>query len=122
MRPFMVGMVMPLHAGARARFSWRIDPEAWGALDEHGLDQLHPRHSGHSLKLLRQQAAVAQEQGFYAAFGERNEDVGSISAPFSTTAGRLACALGLGFPTQRIGPADVAPAGARGGAGRPGGQ
>ncbi|WP_368736505.1 IclR family transcriptional regulator domain-containing protein [Paenarthrobacter aurescens] len=53
-------------------------------------------------------AAVAREQGFYAAFGERNQDVGSISAPVFDHTGRLACAVGLGFPTQRIGPGDVA--------------
>lgn len=33
--------------------------------------------------------------------------MGSISAPVFDHAGRLACAVGLGFPTQRIGAADV---------------
>ncbi len=106
MRPFMVGMVMPLHAGAPGKIFLAFDPEAWSALDDHGLNSFTPDTPA-SVELLRQQAAVAKEQGFYAAFGERNEDVGSISAPVFDHAGRLACAIGLGFPTQRIGPGDV---------------
>jgi len=56
---------------------------------------------------LQEQAVVAREQGYYAAFGERHEDVGSISAPVFDHSGRLAGVLGLGFPTQRVGPHDV---------------
>ena len=106
MRPFMVGMVMPLHAGAPGKIFLAFDPEAWGALEEHGLDRFTP-DTPNSVEMLREQAKVAKEQGFYAAFGERHEDVGSISAPVFDHAGRLACAIGLGFPTQRIAPADV---------------
>jgi DNA-binding IclR family transcriptional regulator len=53
------------------------------------------------------QAEEARQQGFFAAFGERNEDVGSVAAPVFDHAGRLAGVLGLGFPTQRVTPADV---------------
>lgn len=106
MRPFMVGMVMPLHAGAPGKIFLAFDPGAWDALDEHGLVGFTP-DTPVSVETLREQAAVAREQGYFAAFGERNQDVGSISAPVFDHAGRLACAVGLGFPTQRIGPADV---------------
>src|SRR4051812_34190548 len=36
--------------------------------------------------------------GFFAAFGERNSDVGSMSAPVFNYAGHLAAVLGVGFP------------------------
>ena len=75
-------------------------------MDEQGLEGFTP-DTPVSLETLREQAAVAREQWYFAAFGERNQDVGSISAPVFDHAGRLACAIGLGFPTQRIGPADV---------------
>lgn len=106
MRPFMVGMVMPLHAGAPGKIFLAFDPDAAEALAENGLDSFTP-DTPTTLEELRQQAEVAREQGFCAAFGERNQDVGSISAPVFDHAGRLACAVGLGFPTQRIGAADV---------------
>ena len=106
MRPFMVGQVMPIHAGAPGKIFLAHDPEAWDALREAPLTKFAPS-TPDSLETLEAQAAVAREQGFYAAFGERHEDVGSISAPVLDHAGRLAGALGLGFPTQRIGPEDV---------------
>jgi DNA-binding IclR family transcriptional regulator len=51
--------------------------------------------------------STAREQGFYAAFGERNIDVGSISGPVFGHTGDLVAVLGIGFPTQRVGPDDV---------------
>jgi len=106
MRPFMVGMVMPLHAGAPGKVFLAFDPGAWDALNEQGLQGFTP-DTPVSVETLREQAAVARRQGYFAAFGERHQDVGSISAPVFDHTGRLACAVGLGFPTQRIGPADV---------------
>ncbi|MFF0990661.1 IclR family transcriptional regulator [Kocuria nitroreducens] len=106
MRPFMVGQVMPIHAGAPGKIFLAYDPEAWQALEDAPLTKFAPA-TPDSLEVLRQQAAAAREQGFYAAFGERHEDVGSISAPVFDHAGDLAGVLGLGFPTQRVGPADV---------------
>jgi DNA-binding IclR family transcriptional regulator len=106
MRPFMVGMVMPLHAGAPGKVFLAYDPDAWDALTESELSRFTPA-TPDTLERLRQQAQEAREQGYYAAFGERNEDVGSVSAPVFDHAGRLAGVLGLGFPTQRITPADI---------------
>jgi DNA-binding IclR family transcriptional regulator len=106
MRPFMVGMVMPLHAGAPGKVFLAYDPDAWDALTESELSRFTAA-TPDTLDRLRQQAQEAREQGYYAAFGERNEDVGSISAPVFDHTGSLAGVLGLGFPTQRITPADI---------------
>ncbi|WP_413542425.1 IclR family transcriptional regulator [Citricoccus nitrophenolicus] len=103
MRPFMVGQVMPIHAGAPGKIFLAYDPEAWDALQGAPLTKFAPA-TPDSLNTLQAQAAAAHDQGYYAAFGERHEDVGSISAPVFDHAGRLAGVLGLGFPTQRVGP------------------
>jgi DNA-binding IclR family transcriptional regulator len=58
-------------------------------------------------KKLDAQVNSARAAGFFAAFGERNSDVGSMSAPVFNYAGHLAAVLGVGFPTQRVGPDDV---------------
>lgn len=104
MRPFMVGMVMPIHAGAPGKIFLAFDPEAWDVINPSettGLERFTndtPKDVGR----LREQAEEARALGYYAAFGERHEDVGSISAPVFDHAGRLVAALGLGFPTQRV--------------------
>lgn len=105
-RPFMVGQVMPIHAGAPGKIFLAHDPEAWEALRGSSLTKFAPA-TPDSLALLEDQASQARQQGFYAAFGERHEDVGSISAPVFDHSGRLAGVLGLGFPTQRVGPQNV---------------
>jgi DNA-binding IclR family transcriptional regulator len=107
MRPFRVGQVMPIHAGAPGKVFLAYDPEAWEALEGSPLTKFAPA-TPDNLQILKEQTAVARAQGYYAAFGERHEDVGSISAPVFDHAGQLAGVLGLGFPTQRIGPDDAA--------------
>jgi DNA-binding IclR family transcriptional regulator len=106
MRPFMVGMVMPIHAGAPGKIFLAFDPEARKAIEESELIKFTP-NTPDSLDVLDQQADVARSRGFYAAFGERNLDVGSISAPVFNHVGELAGVIGLGFPTSRVTPADV---------------
>jgi len=101
MRPFMVGMVMPIHAGAPGKIFLAHDPDAWEVLDPARLERF-TGSTPRNLDRLKEQADVARTQGYYAAFGERNEDVGSISAPVLDHTGKLTAALGLGFPTQRI--------------------
>ncbi|WP_422390840.1 IclR family transcriptional regulator [Arthrobacter sp. N1] len=109
MRPFMVGMVMPLHAGAPGKIFLAYDDEAWEELGDGSAHQLErfTASTPESLDRLRAQADEGRAQGYFAAFGERHEDVGSISAPVFDHSGRLVAALGLGFPTQRIGEEDV---------------
>jgi DNA-binding IclR family transcriptional regulator len=106
MRPFMVGMVMPIHAGAPGKVFLAFDPQARRDLEDAELARFTPMTPA-SLDELDRQVAVARAQGFYAAFGERHDDVGSISAPVFDHAGELAVVLGLGFPTQRVTGGDV---------------
>ncbi|SDR30427.1 IclR family transcriptional regulator [Arthrobacter crystallopoietes] len=106
MRPFMVGQVMPIHAGAAGKIFLAYDPDARNAIAGSVLAKFTPA-TPDSLEKLDLQVAQTRKLGFAAAFGERHSDVGSISAPVFDHAGQLAGALGLGFPTQRIGPADA---------------
>ncbi|HEX2072943.1 MAG TPA: IclR family transcriptional regulator [Geodermatophilus sp.] len=106
MRPFMVGMVMPIHAGAPGKIFLAFDPQARRDLEDAELARFTPVTPA-TLEELDRQAAVARAQGFYAAFGERHTDVGSIAAPVFDHAGELAVVLGLGFPTQRVTERDV---------------
>jgi DNA-binding IclR family transcriptional regulator len=107
MRPFMVGMVMPIHAGAPGKVFLAFDPAARRDLEGAELASFTPLTPA-SLEELDRQVAVARERGFYAAFGERHADVGSIAAPVFDHAGDLAVVVGLGFPTQRVTESDVA--------------
>jgi DNA-binding IclR family transcriptional regulator len=106
MRPFRVGQVMPIHAGAPGKIFLAFDPRTRDAMVDTELTRFTPA-TPDTWEQLEEQARAARSQGFYAAFGERNSDVGSISAPVFNYTGTLAAVLGLGFPTQRIGPDDV---------------
>ena len=106
MRPFRVGQVLPIHAGAPGKIFLAFDPDAREALLGTELTAFTPS-TPTSLEQLDAQSAAAREQGFYAAFGERNIDVGSISGPVFGHTGDLVAVLGIGFPTQRVGPDDV---------------
>jgi len=106
MRPFMVGQVMPLHAGAPGKIFLAYDPGAREAISDYPLSQF-TSFTPPSLEVLDAQSRQARAQGYFAAFGERHEDVGSISAPVFDHFRRLAGVIGLGFPTQRLGPGDV---------------
>lgn len=105
-RPFMVGMVMPLHAGAPGKIFLAFDPAARQAIEHSELPKFTPL-TPDTLAELDEQIATARRLGYYGSFGERHLDVGSIGAPVVNHAGELAGALGLGFPTQRVTPADV---------------
>jgi DNA-binding IclR family transcriptional regulator len=109
MRPFMVGMVMPIHAGAPGKIFLAYDPEAWDDLDAAESTRLErfTNSTPENIDQLKEQAEMARTQGYYAAYGERHDDVGSISAPVFDHTGRLVAALGLGFPTQRVTHKDV---------------
>ena len=106
MRPFLVGQVMPIHAGAPGKIFLAFDPGAREALQGTDLTRFTPS-TPVSWTQLDEQAELARKQGFFAAFGERNSDVGSISAPVFRYDGQLAAVLGLGFPIQRVSSDDV---------------
>lgn len=105
-RPFMVGMVMPLHAGAPGKVFLAFDTEARQEI-EHSELRKFTELTPDNLTDLDSQVAVARELGYCGSFGERHLDVGSIAAPVFDHAGKLAGVLGLGFPTQRVTPDDV---------------
>ncbi|HKU11326.1 MAG TPA: IclR family transcriptional regulator [Sinomonas sp.] len=107
MRPFHVGQVMPIHAGAPGKIFLAFDPEARAELQDQELTRFTPS-TPVTWEALDKQAAQAREQGYFAALGERNIDVGSISAPVFDHTGELAAVLGLGFPLQRVHADDVA--------------
>jgi len=107
MRPFMVGMVMPIYAGAPGKVFLAFDSAARAELEGNALTRFTAA-TPVTLAAIDAQIAEARRLGYFAAFGERHQDVGSISAPVFNHAGILAGALGLGFPTQRIGPEAVA--------------
>lgn len=106
MRPFRVGQVLPLHAGAPGKIFLAFDPEAREALLGTELTEF-TTSTPTGMERLDQQSGVARAQGYSAAFGERHIDVGSISAPVFGHTGELAAVLGIGFPIQRVGPEDA---------------
>ncbi|GAB3535744.1 IclR family transcriptional regulator [Arthrobacter tecti] len=106
MRPFTVGMVMPIHAGAPGKIFLAYDPEARPTLEGNALSKFTP-DTPDSLATLDHQVKQTREQGYFAAFGERHSDVGSIAAPVFNVSGTLVAVLGLGFPTQRVTMGDV---------------
>lgn len=101
MRPFRVGQVMPLHAGAPGKVFLAFDPEARDAVVA-SRREAFTTATPVTLERLDEQAAAARAQGWYAALGERNLDVGSVAAPVLDHVGDLAGVLGLGFPLQRV--------------------
>ncbi|MHA7294291.1 IclR family transcriptional regulator [Arthrobacter sp. HLT1-21] len=105
-RPFAVGMVMPIHAGAPGKIFLAYDPDARSALNEDHLTQFTASTPA-SLAVLDRQVELTRAKGYFAAFGERHGDVGSIAAPVFRHTGDLAAVLGLGFPTQRVRVDDV---------------
>jgi DNA-binding IclR family transcriptional regulator len=106
MRPFRVGMVMPIHAGAPGKVFLAFDPGARSELGEATLERFTDRTPASTVELDRQLDEV-RAAGVAVAFGERHPDVGSVAAPVRDHTGDLAVVLGVGFPTSRIGPADV---------------
>lgn len=107
MRLFKVGMVMPMHAGAPGKVFLAHDPAARDDVLAAGLARFTP-DTPVDIAELDRQVARARADGYAAAFAERHEGVGSISAPVFDQAGDLAAVLGIGAPTQRVGPGDVA--------------
>lgn len=106
-RPFLVGQVMPLHAGAPGKVFLAFDREARAVLRKSDLVKFTDS-TPDTFSRLEVQISTTRANGYFAAFGERHDGVGSISAPVFDHQRRLAGALGLGFPTQRVTDQDVA--------------
>jgi IclR family acetate operon transcriptional repressor len=106
MRLFMVGMVMVLHAGSAGKVFMAYDPAARRAAVSQGLTRLTPRTTV-DIDLLDKQLEEVRDLGYAASFEERDSGAASISAPVFGMSGELIAVLGIGAPTQRLGPTDV---------------
>jgi IclR family acetate operon transcriptional repressor len=107
MRLFMVGMVMVLHAGSAGKVFMAFDPAARKAAVSHGLTRQTPRTTV-DIDLLDEQLDEVRKLRYAASFEERDVGAASISAPVFGLSGDLVAVIGIGAPTQRLTPADVA--------------
>jgi IclR family transcriptional regulator, acetate operon repressor len=105
-RLFVVGMVMPLHAGSAGKVLLAWDATARQDAVGHGLSRFTPQ-TVTDIDMLTAQLADIRAAGFAASFEERDSGAASISAPVFGRGGDLVAALGIGAPTQRLTPADV---------------
>ncbi|WP_253258558.1 IclR family transcriptional regulator [Pseudonocardia sp. N23] len=106
MRLFVVGMVMPLHAGSAGKVLMAWDPTARKEAVGHGLGRFTD-HTVVDIDVLTAQLADVRDAGFAASFEERDAGAASISAPVFGLSGELVAALGIGAPLQRLNPVDV---------------
>jgi IclR family transcriptional regulator, acetate operon repressor len=105
-RLFVVGMVMPLHAGSAGKIFLAFDPTARKDAVAHGLSRFTPRTTV-DIDVLTEQLQRIRTAGYAASFEERDLGVASVSAPVHGLTGEVVAAIGIGAPTQRLTPADV---------------
>lgn len=105
-RLFVVGMVMPLHAGSAGKVFLAFDASARKDAVAHGLGRFTPRTIV-DIDLLTEQLEQVRKDGYAASFEERDLGAASISAPVYGLTGEVVAAIGIGAPTQRLTPADV---------------
>lgn len=105
-RLFVIGMVMPLHAGSAGKVFLAFDPTARKDAVAHGLSRYTPR-TVIDIDLLTEQLEQVRTDGYAASFEERDLGAASISAPVFGLTGEIVAAIGIGAPTQRLTPADV---------------
>jgi DNA-binding IclR family transcriptional regulator len=100
-RLFVVGMVMPLHAGSAGKVFLAWDPTARRDAVGHGLARFTPSTIV-DIDVLTEQLAQVRQAGYAASFEERDYGAASISAPVFGLTGDLVAAIGIGAPTQRL--------------------
>ncbi|NKQ56992.1 IclR family transcriptional regulator [Amycolatopsis sp. K13G38] len=105
-RLFVVGMVMPLHAGSAGKVFLAFDPAARKDAVAHGLGRFTPR-TVVDIDVLTEQLEQIRDAGYAASFEERDLGAASVSAPVYGLTGEVVAAIGIGAPTQRLAPADV---------------
>ena len=105
-RLFVVGMVMPLHAGSAGKVFLAWDRLAFKDAIGHGLTQFTPR-TVVDIELLTGQLEQIRADGYASSFEERDFGAASISAPVFGMNGELSAVIGIGAPTQRLSPADI---------------
>ncbi|HEX3791639.1 MAG TPA: IclR family transcriptional regulator [Pseudonocardiaceae bacterium] len=105
-RLFVVGMVMPLHAGSAGKVFLAWDRLAFRDAIGHGLTKFTPR-TVVDIELLTAQLGQIREAGYASSFEERDLGAASLSAPVFGMNGELSAAIGIGAPTQRMSAADI---------------
>jgi IclR family acetate operon transcriptional repressor len=105
-RLFVVGMVMPLHAGSAGKVFLTWDPLARKDAVGHGLSRFTPR-TVVDIDLLTEQLGQIRKAGYATSFEERDLGAASVSAPVFGVTGDLVAVIGIGAPTQRMAPSDV---------------
>jgi IclR family acetate operon transcriptional repressor len=105
-RLFVVGMVMPVHAGSAGKVFMAWDRLARQDAVSHGLTRLTPSTVVDIDELTAQLAAI-RANGYADSFEERDLGASSISAPVFGVTGELAAVVGVGAPIQRLGRAEV---------------
>ncbi|GAB2800650.1 IclR family transcriptional regulator [Actinoallomurus bryophytorum] len=105
-RLFVVGMVMPLHAGSAGKVFMAWDPAARRDAVGQGLPRYTPR-TVVDIDLLTEQLGQIRRAGYATSFEERDYGAASISAPVFGMTGDLVAAIGIGAPTQRLAPSDT---------------
>ncbi|MGW4487702.1 IclR family transcriptional regulator [Amycolatopsis sp. NPDC004368] len=105
-RLFVVGMVMPLHAGSAGKVFLAWDRLALRDAVGHGLARF-TAHTIVDIDQLNQQLAQVRSDGYASSFEERDLGAASLSAPVFGLTGELSAVIGIGAPTQRMTSADV---------------
>lgn len=105
-RLFVVGMVMPLHAGSAGKVFLAYDSMARADAVAHGLRRYTPSTIV-DIDMLTEQAERVRTDGYAASFEERDLGAASVSAPVFGLTGDLAAVIGVGAPTQRLTTGDV---------------
>lgn len=100
-RLFVVGMVMPLHAGSAGKVFLAWDPTARKDAVSHGLARFTPG-TVVDIDVLTEQLVQVRQAGYAASFEERDYGAASVSAPVFGLTGDLVAAIGVGAPTQRL--------------------
>lgn len=100
-RLFVVGMVMPLHAGSAGKVFLAWDPTARKDAVSHGLARFTPG-TVVDIDVLTEQMEQVRQAGYAASFEERDYGAASVSAPVFGLTGDLVAAIGVGAPTQRL--------------------
>lgn len=105
-RLFVVGMVMPLHAGSAGKVLLAWDRTARQEAVGHGLSRF-TANTVVDIDVLTEQLSAIRKDGYAASFEERDVGAASISAPVFDLHGDLVAALGIGAPIQRLAREDL---------------
>lgn len=101
--PITVGTVRPLYCTAAGRILLAYEDGAW--VDEYIRTvpiEARTRHTITDRKALRKLLTEVREQGIATSIGEMFEEMGAIAAPVFGADGRIAAALAIGAPVEKL--------------------